>query len=52
MRICALGDLLLDVIVRLDESLAPGADARAETRLGAGIGAGREPLVEADDHVQ
>lgn len=36
MRICALGDLLLDVIVRLDEPLSPGADARAETRLGAG----------------
>ena len=36
MRICALGDLLLDVIVRLDEPLAPGADARAKTRLGAG----------------
>jgi sugar/nucleoside kinase (ribokinase family) len=36
VRICALGDLLLDVIVRLDEPLSPGADARAETRLGAG----------------
>jgi sugar/nucleoside kinase (ribokinase family) len=36
VRICALGDLLLDVIVRLDEPLAPGADARAKTRLGAG----------------
>jgi sugar/nucleoside kinase (ribokinase family) len=36
VRICALGDLLLDVIVRLDEPLAPGADARAETRLCAG----------------
>ena len=36
MRICALGDLLLDVIVRLAEPLAPGADARAQTRLGAG----------------
>jgi ribokinase len=36
MRICTLGDLLLDVIVRLDEPLASGADARAETRLGAG----------------
>lgn len=36
MRICTLGDLLLDVIVRLDEPLAPGADARAQTRLGAG----------------
>src|SRR2546421_12746771 len=36
MRICALGDLLLDVIVRLAEPLSPGADARAHTRLGAG----------------
>jgi len=36
VRICSLGDLLLDVIVRLDEPLSPGADARAETRLGAG----------------
>jgi sugar/nucleoside kinase (ribokinase family) len=36
MRICALGDLLLDVIVRLAEPLSSGADARAETRLGAG----------------
>jgi sugar/nucleoside kinase (ribokinase family) len=36
VRICALGDLLLDVIVRLDEPLAPGADARAQTRVGAG----------------
>jgi sugar/nucleoside kinase (ribokinase family) len=36
VRICALGDLLLDVIVRLDEPLSPGADARAETRVGAG----------------
>lgn len=36
MRICALGDLLLDVIVRLDEPLAPGSDVRAQTRTGAG----------------
>jgi hypothetical protein len=36
VRICALGDLLLDVIVRLGEPLSPGADARAETRIGAG----------------
>jgi len=36
VRICALGDLLLDVIVRLAEPLSPGADARAATRLGAG----------------
>jgi len=31
-----LGDALLDVIVRLSEPLAPGADAHAETRTGAG----------------
>ena len=36
MRICALGDLLLDVIVRLGEPLVPGADAAATTRVGAG----------------
>jgi ribokinase len=36
VRICALGDLLLDVIVRLDEPLAPGADAVAVTHAGAG----------------
>ena len=34
--VVCLGDLLLDVIVRLDERLSPGADARAETRLCAG----------------
>lgn len=36
MRICTLGDLLLDVIVRLEEPLSPGADAVARTRTGAG----------------
>jgi ribokinase len=36
MRLCTLGDLLLDVTVRLDAELNPGADTRAETRLGAG----------------
>jgi ribokinase len=36
LRICTLGDLLLDVIVRLDGELEPGADATAETRTGAG----------------
>jgi ribokinase len=36
MRICSLGDLLLDVIVRLEEPLASGADAIAETHAGAG----------------
>jgi sugar/nucleoside kinase (ribokinase family) len=34
--VVCLGDLLLDVIVRLDEPLAPGADALAETRAGPG----------------
>jgi sugar/nucleoside kinase (ribokinase family) len=36
VRIVTLGDLLLDVIVRLDEPLAAGADANAETRTTAG----------------
>ena len=36
MRICALGDLLLDVIVRADEPIVPGGDAVATTRAGAG----------------
>jgi sugar/nucleoside kinase (ribokinase family) len=36
VRICALGDLLLDVIVRMDEPLVAGADALALTRAGAG----------------
>jgi ribokinase len=36
MRLCTVGDLLLDVTVRLAGELNPGADARAETRLGAG----------------
>lgn len=36
MRVTTLGDLLLDVIVRLDEPLAAGADANAETRTTAG----------------
>ena len=31
-----LGDLLLDVIVRLSQPLAEGADADAVTRLGPG----------------
>jgi ribokinase len=34
--IVALGDLLLDVVVRLDEPLNLGADAVARTRTGAG----------------
>jgi ribokinase len=36
VRIATLGDVLLDVIVRLDEPLAPGDDVRAHTRTGAG----------------
>ena len=36
MRICTLGDLLLDVIVRVAEPIVPGADAIATTRTGAG----------------
>jgi sugar/nucleoside kinase (ribokinase family) len=36
MRVVCLGDLLLDVVVRLDEPLAPGADAVAVTHAGAG----------------
>lgn len=36
MRLVTLGDVLLDVIVLLDEPLAPGDDVRARTRTGAG----------------
>jgi sugar/nucleoside kinase (ribokinase family) len=36
MQIATLGDVMLDVIVRLDEPLAPGDDVRARTRTGAG----------------
>jgi ribokinase len=36
MVICAFGDLLLDVVVRLEEPLTPGDDAVAATRTGAG----------------
>ena len=36
MLLCSLGDLLLDVIVRLDAPFADGDDTRAETRIGAG----------------
>ena len=36
MPVCALGDLLLDVIVRLGAPLADGDDTTAETRVGAG----------------
>jgi len=36
VRIVTLGDLLLDVVVRLDEPLATGADALAVTYTGSG----------------
>lgn len=36
MLICSLGDLLLDVIVRLEQQLTPGDDTVARTRVGAG----------------
>ena len=36
MRVCTLGDLLLDVIVRLDGALAAGDDSTAQTALAAG----------------
>ncbi len=36
MRISTFGDVLLDVVVRLEEQLAPGGDVRAATRAGAG----------------
>lgn len=36
MRIATLGDVMLDVIVRLEEPLAAGGDVRAATRAGAG----------------
>ena len=36
MRICALGDLLLDVVVRLDHAIAPDTDAYGTTHVGAG----------------
>jgi sugar/nucleoside kinase (ribokinase family) len=34
--ICTLGDVLLDVVVRTAEPLAPGADSPVETRLASG----------------
>lgn len=36
MLVCTLGDLLLDVVVRLEQPLAAGDDAVAATRAGAG----------------
>jgi sugar/nucleoside kinase (ribokinase family) len=36
MRVCTLGDLTLDVIVRLSGPIATGADTHAEIRLGPG----------------
>ncbi|MEX2211139.1 MAG: PfkB family carbohydrate kinase [Gaiellaceae bacterium] len=36
MRICAIGDLLLDVVVRLDQSIAADTDTYGRTAVGAG----------------
>jgi len=36
VKIATFGDVLLDVIARLEEPLAPGGDVRAATRAGAG----------------
>ncbi|MBA2741082.1 MAG: hypothetical protein H0U46_03620 [Actinobacteria bacterium] len=36
MLVCTLGDLTLDVIVRLTQPIAAGADTRAETHLSTG----------------
>jgi ribokinase len=36
MLVCAIGDLLLDVIVRLDGPIAPDTDTYGTTRVGAG----------------
>jgi ribokinase len=36
MVVCTLGDLLLDIVVKLAKPLAEGDDTRAETRVGAG----------------
>ena len=36
MLLCALGDLVLDVVVRLDGPIAPDTDAYGQTRVGAG----------------
>lgn len=36
MRLCCLGDLLLDVIARIDGSGAPDVEGNAETQVGAG----------------
>jgi sugar/nucleoside kinase (ribokinase family) len=36
MRLVTIGDVMLDVVVRLEQPLAPGDDVRAQTRTGAG----------------
>jgi sugar/nucleoside kinase (ribokinase family) len=36
MAVCTLGDLLLDIVVKLARPLAEGDDTRAETRVGGG----------------
>lgn len=36
MRVCVLGDLVLDVVVMLEQPFAPGADARSRITVGPG----------------
>jgi ribokinase len=36
VRVCALGDLVLDVVVRLDRAIATDTDTYGRTRVGAG----------------
>jgi ribokinase len=36
VQLATLGDVMLDVVVRLEQPLAPGDDVRARTRTGAG----------------
>jgi ribokinase len=36
VQIATIGDVMLDVVVRLEQPLAPGDDVRAQTRTGAG----------------
>src|SRR4029453_11114594 len=43
MVICTLGDLLLDVVVKLSRPIADGDDTNGETRVGAGAHAADAP---------
>src|SRR4029453_5785689 len=43
MVICTLGDLLLDVVVKLSRPIADGDDTNGETRVGAGGQAANVP---------